>query len=188
MTNLIDPAALTGEAVEARADLKLAAARLARAETTTSLERARGVPDLLVSGGYKRTSGFNTAVASVAVPLPVFDRNGEAVARASGEVGAARLELQQVRQLALVDAQVRWTAARELAVHAGRVEADLVAPAEAVRTAARAAFTEGRGDLLQLIDAERLFGDASREALDLQLDALLASIQARLAIGDTPLP
>ena len=188
MTRLLDPARLTVEAVEGRADLQLAAARLARAESSATVERARGVPDLLVSGGYKRTSGFNTAVASIAVPLPLFDRNGDAVARAIGELGAARLQLQQVRELAFADAQARWTAAGELMARAARVDADLVTPAAAVRTAARAAFTEGRADLLQLVDAERLFGDASREALDLQLDALLASIRARLAIGESPLP
>ena len=61
-------------------------------------------------------------------------------------------------------------------------------PASIVRTAARAAFVEGRGDVLQLVDAERVFGEAAREALEIRLDALHAAIQARIALGETPLP
>jgi len=171
-----------------RADVRTAVARLERAETLAALERARGVPDVTVTAGYKRTSGFDTAVAAVTVPIAFFDRNRVAIAHAAGDVSAARLDLQRVRQRALADAQVRWAAARDLSAQAARIEGDLVAPAAVVRTAARSAFIEGRGDVLQLVDAERVYGEASREALELRLDATLATIHARLALGETTVP
>jgi outer membrane protein TolC len=93
-----------------------------------------------------------------------------------------------VRQQALADVQDRWAAALQLAAQASRAEADLIGPAAVVRTAARAAFVEGRGDALQLVDAERVFGEALRDAVELRLDATVAVIHARLAIGETPLP
>jgi cobalt-zinc-cadmium efflux system outer membrane protein len=184
----IDPAELSDEHVGTRADVRAAAARVARAESGVSLERSRGWPDLLVTGGYKRTSGYDTAVAGVTIPIALFDRNGAAVARAAGEAGAARFELQQLRQHALAEAKARWTAARELGARAARTETDLIEPAAVVRTAARAAFEEGRNDVLQLVDAERVYGDAAREAVELRLDAILALIHARLAIGESALP
>jgi outer membrane protein, heavy metal efflux system len=184
----IDPADLTDAHVDTRADVRAAAARVARAESGVSLERSRGWPDLLVTGGYKRTSGYDTAVAGVTIPIALFDRNGAAVARAAGEAGAARFELQQLRQHALAEAKARWTAARELGARAARTETDLIEPAAVVRTAARAAFEEGRNDVLQLVDAERVYGDAAREAVELRLDAILALIHARLAIGESALP
>jgi outer membrane protein, heavy metal efflux system len=171
-----------------RPDVHAATARLARAESLARIERSRGVPDVTVTGGYKRTSGFDTAVAGVTIPLGIFDRNRVAIARAQGDVSAARLELQLVREQALADARARWTAARELGEQASRSERDLLEAAGVVRTAARAAFAEGRGDVLQLVDAERVFGEAAREALELRLDATLALIQARLARGEAPLP
>ncbi|MDO8793574.1 MAG: TolC family protein [Vicinamibacterales bacterium] len=182
------PTALTETDIASRADVRTAAGRLQRAETLAALERARGVPDVTVTAGYKRTSGFDTGVASVTFPIGIFDRNRVAIAQASGEVGAARFELQLVKQRALTDAHTRWTAAQQLTAQALRSDAELVAPAAIVRTAARSAFVEGRGDVLQLVDAERVYGEASREALELRLDATLAVIQARLALGETPVP
>lgn len=181
-------ATLTETDISNRPDIRTATSRLQRAEALAAVERARGVPDVTVTAGYKRTSGFDTGVAAFTFPIGIFDRNRVAVAQAAGEVGAARLELQAVRQRALADAQARWEAARQLAAQALRSDADLVTPAGIVRTAARSVFVEGRGDVLQLVDAERVYGEASREALELRLDATLALIQARLALGETPLP
>ena len=179
---------LTETDISNRADVRTALFRLQRAEALATLERARGVPDVTVTAGYKRTSGFDSGLAAVTFPIGIFDRNQVAVAQAAGEVGAARLELQSVRRRALADAQARWAAAQQLAAQALESDAGLVAPARVVRTAARSAYVEGRGDVLQLVDAERVYGEASREALELRLDAILAIIHARLALGETPLP
>jgi cobalt-zinc-cadmium efflux system outer membrane protein len=171
-----------------RTDVRSAIARAEHADATLALQRALAIPDLTVTAGYKRTDAFDTGVAGVTMAIPLFDRNRVAVARAVGEAGAARLELEQVRQRALADVQSRWAAAEQLAAQASRADADLIRPASVVRTAARAAFVEGRGDVLQLVDAERVFGEASRDAVELRLDATVATIHARLAIGETPLP
>lgn len=181
-------ATVTEVAITARPDVQIAMARLQRADATAAMARALGRPDLVVSGGYKRTEGADTGVVGVSMAVPFFNRNRVAVAYAAGESAAARLELEQVRQLAFADAQARWAAAGELARQAERAERELVEPAGVVRTAARAAFVEGSGDLLALVDAERVFGEASREALELRLDAALALVHARLAIGESPLP
>ena len=61
-------------------------------------------------------------------------------------------------------------------------------PAEGVRSAARATFREGAADMLRLIDAERVYADVRRAALDLELDAYLAAIEARFALGQEEIP
>lgn len=178
---------VTDPDVQGRADVLAARRRLERAESLLALERARGVPDVTVTAGYKRTGGSDTGVAAVTFPIAFFDRNRPAVAQATGEVAAARADLRAVTQWAVTDARSRLMAARRLAEQAARSDADLVRPASIVRNAARAAFAEGRGDVLQLVDAERVYGEAMREALELRLDALHATIQARIAFGETPL-
>lgn len=74
-----------------------------RTDRVLSLERARRIPDLTVSLGVKNDqgSGDNALVAEISLPLPVFDRNRDAVAaararRAKARNGAldARLQLQ----------------------------------------------------------------------------------------------
>jgi outer membrane protein TolC len=49
--------------------------------------------------------------------------------------------------------------------------------------AARASFREGATDTLRLVDAERVYAEARRETQDLKLDALEASIEALLVLG-----
>ena len=177
------PAPPFDAAVALRPDVRAAHARLQRAEAAAALERARGVPDLTVTAGYKRTSGLKTGNVGVSVPIALFDRNRVAIAHAAGDVSAARLDLEYVRQQARADVEARWQAAQALAAQAALVDTALIGPAGIVRTAARASFLEGRGDVLQLVDAERVYGEAAREALDLRLDAILSSIGARLAAG-----
>jgi cobalt-zinc-cadmium efflux system outer membrane protein len=175
-------------AIERRPDVAAARGRVGEARAALAAARAVRVPELLVSGGYKRTAGVDTGVAAVSVAVPLFDRNAGGLARASGEVTAAEQELAFVRARAAADAGALLASAARLAGFAATVERDQVAPAAIVQSAARAAFNEGAGDVLRLVDAERVLADARRDLLDIQLDALLAAIEARLAVGEEPLP
>jgi outer membrane protein TolC len=57
-----------------------------------------------------------------------------------------------------------------------------------VRSAALAAFREGSADILQLIDAERVYAEAQRAVIDLRLEAVLTIIEARFALGEEAIP
>ena len=140
------------------------------------------------SGGYKRTSGFNTGTAGISIDLPVGLRNTPARLRAEADVTAATLELEQARAAARADIEQTVLAARVLGEEATRIAETLVEPAVVAQRAARAAFREGTGDALSLVDADRVYLDSQREALAVQLDAATASIRARLALGEDPLP
>ncbi len=175
--------ALAQAAVDASPDVVAARARAARAAEMLTLERARRLPDPEVAGGYKRTSGANTAVLGVRIAVPVFDANGRAVALAAGDARAAEFDRQQVTARVLADTVVLIDAARALAARAARVEEELLQPADIARTAARSAFREGAADILNLVDAERVYLEAQREALELRLDAVASAVEARLALG-----
>lgn len=174
--------------VERRPDVAVARARLDRARQASALERALAAPDLTLSGGYKRTGGVNTGVAALAVPLPWSDRNQAGVARAAGEERAAALELEATRRSAGADVEATRRAAAALGARAAATETDLVAPADLARGAAIAAFREGAGDMLRLVDAERVYAEARKDALELKLDAVLATVRARLALGEELVP
>ena len=146
------------------------------------------MPDLNVSGGYKRTAGVNTAVAGVSVAVPVFDRNGQAIARSNGDARAAALEADATRRRAAIEALALLNAAETLAAQVARVERDLLGPAAGVRNAARATFREGATDVLKLVDAERVYGEIRRDVLALKADAYVAGIEARFALGQEDIP
>lgn len=183
-----DPSVLAAMAVERRPEIAAARARLERARTSLALERARRVPDVTVVGGYKRTVGLDTGVFAVLLPIPLSDRNAAGIARAEGDVRAAQLDLEAATRALVGETEVSLRMATALANRASRAEVDLVQPAEIVRQAARASFREGAGEVLRLVEAERGWVDAQREALDLKLDAIRAIIRARLALGEEILP
>ena len=179
-----DPARLAAQAADRSPEVLAARARAVMARETLALERARRVPDLNVSGGYKRTAGADTAVLGVLMAIPLFDRNSRAVAIAGGDSHAADFELAAIEARARADAQLVFEAARTLGERATHVDAELLSPAELVRTAARTAFREGATDILMLVDAERVYVDARREAVQLKLDAIAAALEARLLLGE----
>ena len=95
----------------------------------------------------------------MSIDLPIGLRNAPARIRAEADVTAATLELEQARALARVDIEQALLAARVLTTQAARVADDLVTPAEIARRAAQAAFREGTGDALAVVDADRVYLD-----------------------------
>lgn len=179
-----DSAAIT----PAHPELVLGASAIAAAGAAFDLEHARRLPDLGLTAGYKRTAGFNTGVAAITLPVPLFDRNGVARALAAGQQRAATLDRDATeRRLRGLLAATRPIAAA-LASRAATARTSLIEPARGARDAAAAAFAAGVLDVLRLVDAERVFIDASLAAIDLEIDAVAAAIEARLAAGEDPLP
>lgn len=194
---LVSPAPLTpprlddasvAKAVAQRADVKLAAARVGRAESVVTLENARRLPDPVITGGYKRTTYMNTAVIGVVMSVPLFDRNAQARALASASVKSANSDLAATQLRAEAEARASMAAATALAQSLSRVGTDLLAPAEGVRNAAQAMFREGATDVLKLVDAERIYTDVRREALSLAIDAYVAAVEARFAVAEEDIP
>lgn len=175
-------------AVERHPEMVAASARIARAEQTLAFERARRLPDPAVTTGFKQTMGVGTIVAAVTTSLPLFDRNDTARASAIGEVRAATAERDAARTRLTAETTTLVEMAHALADRSSRARAELLEPSEGVRAAARVAFDEGAVDVLKVIDAERVYADVSRIALDLHLEATSAAIEARIALGEDPLP
>lgn len=165
-----------------------ATAIVERARQVTAYERARRLPEPVVTAGYKRTQGFDTAVLGISVVLPVFDRNGTSVARALGHERAAAADRELLAYQLTNDAEALMRAAQTMSARARGTPDELLAPAEEVRRAARAAFREGASDVLKLIDAERVYTDVRRVAIELRLDALFTTLEARFAVGEETIP
>lgn len=187
MPPLTAVAGLTAVA-ETHPELQVASSAAAQARAVADVEHARSRPDLGVNAGFKRTAGFNTGVAALTVPIPLFDRNGVARALADGQVRVAAHELDAARQRLTALLAAARDAATTLAARAADVDATLVTPARGARDAARTAFAAGALDVLRLVDAERLYVDAAVAATDLDIDAVAAALEARLAAGEDPLP
>jgi outer membrane protein, heavy metal efflux system len=171
-------------AVERSPDVRAAKAREARAAKALSLQQAQRVPNLDVVGGYKRTSGFDTAVLGVSMAIPLFDRNQRAIATAGGEASAAASDRAAAEQRVAAEARAMFDASQNLAERARQVDEELLTPAALVRLAARASYSEGAANIVAMVDADRVYLDARREVLQVKLDALAAAFEARVLAGE----
>jgi cobalt-zinc-cadmium efflux system outer membrane protein len=169
-------------------DVVGATATVSRSEQLTRAERARRKPDALVTAGYKRTEGFDTVVLGAAIALPLFERNDAAIARSVGAAHAAEVDRDALVQRLSLEAEALVRAAQTITDQAAKAPQELLEPAEDVRRAALAAFREGTVDVLKLIDAAGVYAGVNREAIELRLDALLTTIEARFAVGEERIP
>jgi cobalt-zinc-cadmium efflux system outer membrane protein len=182
------PAVDLALALGRRPDIVLAQRTVDAARRNLRFEEARRVPDPAVNGGWKRTTGLNTAQFTVSMPIPLFNHNNLPRALAEGEVRAAEQGLVAAERRARGELVAARETAERLAARARDSRATLLEPARGAREAARAAYRTGALDVLRLVDAERAATDAALVATDLDLDAVAAAIDARLAAGEEPLP
>lgn len=176
------------EAVERRPDVQTARQAVETARSLARLEAASARPDAAVESGLKRTGDVNTGVLAVTMALPLFDRNRVGRTLAEAQVTASEHELERVRTLARAEITAHHDAASRLADRAATIESQLVEPALGAREAARSAFAAGALDIVRLLDTEQAATEAVLVAIDIQVAAAVAGIEARLAAGRDPLP
>lgn len=133
-----------------------------RREAAVDLERARRIPDLTLSAGYRRftASGDGAAVVGIALPLPVFDRNGGALAAARARRQAAEAE----RDAALVETRVlladAFGALTAAFAEATAFRTEVLPRAEDVAARIEEGYEAGKFSLLDVLDAQRTLAAA----------------------------
>lgn len=139
------------------AEVRRAQARLALQRARLDVERAARIPDLTLSVGSQRDDavGRRQAVVGIAVPLPLFDRNGGRVTAARERGARAEAELEAARsavQAELAAAHARYRQARS---EAQLLERDVVPEARSVYELTLKGFEYGKFGFLDVLDAQR---------------------------------
>jgi cobalt-zinc-cadmium efflux system outer membrane protein len=167
----------------ARPDLVSLRHAAAEAERRATAERRGVVSDLQLVSGYKTTSGINTGVIAVMVPLPMFNRNEGAKVRSRGEAIVAQAELRdaEARVRADVTAAVRGYEAIREALADG--VAGIEARATEIAAIAEGAYREGAISLMELVEAQRTRAESRAAALRWTVDVQLARIELNRATG-----
>jgi outer membrane protein TolC len=186
-----DRAALIEHGRATRRDLLALDAAVRAAEERLALERERAWPDVEAGVGYERPESDDPTDhvlgPTLAVELPLFDRNEAQIARAEAELAALHLG----REALLAELGQAVLAAADgvdLAADGARfLREELLPEAERAAELARAAWAAGDATLLALLDAERTLLRARATAVDAGLDAALARVALERALGG-PLP
>lgn len=171
-----------------RPDLHAARLNHEEAERRATAETRGRIGDVNVVGGYKGTSGFNTGLIGVMVPLPLFNRNDGPRERSRGEALLARsaqLDLEWRARGDLAAALGAWNMVQQAAREGAST---LNERAGEVARIAEAAYREGATSLIELLEAQRARAEASAMAARWAHDAQQARLDLRWATGLPFLP
>jgi cobalt-zinc-cadmium efflux system outer membrane protein len=184
--------ALVRRALERRHEITASRFQSSAAEARVRATRKRFIPEPELGIGYARwanvaglppSSGGGALVASASIPLPIFDRGQGTVDRALQESHAARLRERDVkhgveREVALASEQLKLATAAYLAFRN-----DAASNAANVRRIAEVTYREGRGTILELLDAYSSYLRVEEQSLELRGAALTASVELEQALG-----
>lgn len=185
-------AGLVRRALEHRHEVVASRLQSGAAEARVRATRKRFLPEPELGIGYSRWSAIaglpsssngGALLASASIPLPLFDRGQGAVDREIEQRSAARVRERDTknsvqREVELALRKLQLTSA---AYAAYRQEASQ--QAEQVRKIAEVTYREGRGTILELLDAYNSYLRIEEQALELRGAALSASVELQQAVG-----
>jgi cobalt-zinc-cadmium efflux system outer membrane protein len=189
------PAAISAACIENSPDLQLASAAIQSRDAGLALERASRIPDLTISGGFRRLNpeGTGVLVAGISIPLPLFDKRQSAIAEARIRLDQSQIEKQAVERRLRADL-TQALHDHEMALEEVRLlnESALPAAREAV-AAVEEGYRLGKFEFLTLLDAQRTYAELQRRFIEAVASGLNATIEidriARCDAGtDRPVP
>ena len=178
-----DVAALWNTAQRRRPSIVSLRQQQAAAQSGLVVSRRERLPVFALSGGTQHTQNVNGTAAFVgfSMPLPLFDRNQGAIAKAVAQIDQADLSLQAGLEEARaeLDRAAAVLAQRKAALQT--FEGSVSERVPVLRRMAEDAYRDGRADILELLDANRSLRDfqlarvQQLEAVKLAEEALVSA-------------
>ncbi|MEZ4654996.1 MAG: TolC family protein [Candidatus Eisenbacteria bacterium] len=161
-----------------------------RRESELAWQRSQGTPNLSMGAGvrYLRESEDTALIVELGLPLPIFDRNRDAVRAAAlrldrldGERSAAVAELQS-------EVSEAYGALRTAADEAEALRSRAIPPAEVAFQAAREASLRGAMRFTDVLDTERMLFELRGRYYDALADLHTAHANLERILGAPILP
>ncbi|MBK7538212.1 MAG: TolC family protein [Myxococcales bacterium] len=189
-----DPTALEavlGGALEHRPELRAAAARSEGAKALLRAADRAWIPELSLSAGILRqdASADDSSwgyLAGVSLSLPIFDHGQAERARASAQHQRAEATKQILARTIPAALRVRYAALVRAVERARAVEQQQLPRLPQLLRSAEAAYRDGGGNIVELVDAYATARDLRLRALELRRDAHLAQLEFWLVLGRRP--
>ncbi|GLK77776.1 divalent cation transporter [Methylopila jiangsuensis] len=143
--------------------------------------QAKAVPDITVGAGWRhyREDRSNAAMASLSVPLPLFDRNDGGVIEAGETLAKTEAERAAAERALTVMVGAAYEGLRGAYDEARLTRANVIPIAREAYAEVRSGYAEGRYSLLELLEARAALSDASLKEIDalVSFHASLASLE-----------
>ena len=144
------------------------AAEIQRRRAALSLEKARRIPDLTVSGGIRRfeETDDHAIVMGVSIPVPFFDRNQGGILEAESRLAKAKEE-RQAGEIAVRTALAEtYEDLSSSYAQALTLKNEVLPATQLAFDAADEGYREGKFGFLQVLDAQRSLFEAKGEYIE----------------------
>lgn len=154
--------------VSSNPDVARWTAEMERREAVLSLEKARAIPEPVVSGGYRRIAenDDNAFVVGLSIPLPIFDRNQGAIAEARSLVSKGEEEKREAEVNVSASLAAAYAELQSSYEAASLLKREIVPKAEEAYSSIFEGYREGKFSLLDVLDAQRTVFDTELEYVD----------------------
>lgn len=173
--------------IDQRPDLQVLARRAEAADLEGRAAQRGAIPELTLGIGPKRVDGGlgseSGMALSLAVPLPVFDRQQAGQQRAAAEAQQARAEYRLAKSRTEGELRGLYRQAEGLRATAADYRSLTLNSAPALLRVAETAYQGGESSLLELLDAYRGALEAETTTLELEQRAREARIEYDLLNG-----
>ncbi len=181
----LTPDELLARALANRADYRALAASERSADASLSQARRQPIPDLGVLVDYDRVAGTAGQIDfELSATIPLFDRNRGNIMQADAARRKAALAIQTAHDQLRADAEKAIRALETSRARLAVYDKELLSEAKESLDISRHAYEQGRGTLLDYLDAESSYRDVERSYRSAVADAMLADDRVRFVAGE----
>lgn len=178
-----DPAVL----IERHPQVAAAVAGEAARQAELRFSRSLAYPDLTVGVGVRRFEAAGEAlVANISIPLPLFDRNQDAINAARVRIEGATTSAARVRLALTTELSQALVLAEGAESRRAALLDEALPAAESAERAIREGFVAGKFDLTTALAARSALIDVRIETIEAGLDARLVETEARALASAAP--
>ena len=162
------------------------AVEISQRQAALTLEQAKRVPDVNITGGYRRFHGSNNDVLVIggSMPLPIFDRNRGGIEEARNHVAKAQEERRTAETrvfTALTEAYQAWSTAQ---AEVSTIELEILPGAQQTFEAVSEGYRAGKFGYLDVLDAQRTLNAVRAQQLKVLTTYQQAATDMERLIGN----
>lgn len=172
-------------ALESAPQARIQQFSLIKAQSSLDLAHASAVPDPTLGVGVRRFNDDESTalIASISVPIPVFNRNQGEVLKAQADVTKAE-SLKMASYLAQEQAAINaWESFSSALEDVSLYQNEIIPGAHKAYDQADEGYGRGAFSFLDLLDAQRTLYEVQKARLDSILNLYEAKVQAELLMG-----
>lgn len=170
-------------AMEKSMGIKAASALVDAANTSLKLSKKEAVMPVDIEAGYKkRTGGFNGFVFGISIPLPLFNRNQDAIASAAAELDAEKVREELIKKRLLNKINLLLDRMTSLSARIADTSKQ-VKNAREITNIVALLYEEGEASLVEMLDAVRAEAELSMENNNLIYEYMTTLFEMEKATG-----